>query len=100
MKTRRQRPLFLIDIAVPRDVERVCDELESVYLYDIDDLQQIARDNMSAREREIAACQVLIAQHLQRFAVWLEGNRAALEERYRNRVVATSLPKPAPTHAS
>ena len=57
MKARRQRPLFLIDIAVPRDVERACGELESVYLYDIDDLQQIARENMAAREREIVACQ-------------------------------------------
>ena len=100
MKTRRQRPLFLIDIAVPRDVERTCGELESVYLYDIDDLQQIARENISAREREIAACQVLIAQHLQRFASWLDGNHAALEERYRARSAATPLPKTAHTHAS
>jgi glutamyl-tRNA reductase len=71
-----------------------------VYLYDIDDLQQIARENMTAREREIAACQVLIAQHLQRFATWLENNRAALEERYRNRMDASPLSKPASTHAS
>jgi len=56
--------------------------LESVYLYDIDDLQQIARENMAAREREIVACQALIAQHLQRFADWLEKNRKSLEERY------------------
>jgi glutamyl-tRNA reductase len=100
MKTRRQRPLFLIDIAVPRDIERACGELASVYLYDIDDLQQIARQNITTREREIAACQVLIAQHLQRFALWLEGNHAALEERYRNRLRATPLPKSAQTHAT
>ena len=55
MKQRRERPLFLIDIAVPRDIERECDELEGVYLYDIDDLQQIASQNRAAREREIAA---------------------------------------------
>jgi glutamyl-tRNA reductase len=82
MKTRRQRPLFLIDIAVPRDVERACGELENVYLYDIDDLQQIARENVAAREREVAACQALIAQYRQRFADWLEANRGAIEERY------------------
>jgi glutamyl-tRNA reductase len=82
MKARRQRPLFLIDIAVPRDIERGCGELESVYLYDIDDLQQIARENIAAREREIVACEALIAQHLQRFADWLEKNRISLEERY------------------
>ena len=82
MKTRRQRPLFLIDIAVPRDVERACGELENVYLYDIDDLQQIARGNMAAREREVVACQALIAQHRQRFVDWLEANRRSIEERY------------------
>ncbi|HUJ11980.1 MAG TPA: glutamyl-tRNA reductase [Verrucomicrobiae bacterium] len=82
MKARRQRPLFLIDIAVPRDIERACGELESVYLYDIDDLQQIARENIAAREREISACEALLVQHLQRFADWLEKNRSALEERY------------------
>ena len=100
MKTRRQRPLFLIDIAVPRDIERACDELESVYLYDIDDLQQIARENIGAREREIIACQALIVQHVQRFAGWLENNRGKLEERYRSGPASVSLSKPAHTHAS
>jgi len=100
MKSRRQRPLFLIDIAVPRDVERACGELENVYLYDIDDLQQIARDNRAAREREIAACQVLIAQHRQRFAGWLEANRRAIEERYRARPADAALVDPAHTPAS
>jgi glutamyl-tRNA reductase len=100
MKARRQRPLFLIDIAVPRDVERAAGELESVYLYDIDDLQQIARGNIAAREREIAACRLLIAQHLQRFADWLEKNRPTLEERYRHRAARPALSHPAHNHAS
>lgn len=68
----RQRPLFLIDIAVPRDIERACGDLEDVYLYDIDDLQQIAQQNIAAREREIAACRELIADHLRRFVTWFE----------------------------
>ncbi|HUI07963.1 MAG TPA: glutamyl-tRNA reductase [Verrucomicrobiae bacterium] len=100
MKTRRQRPLFLIDIAVPRDVERACGELEHVYLYDIDDLQEIARANRAAREREITACQALIAQHRQRFVHWLESNRDAIEERYRRRVASTAFTGPAPTPAA
>lgn len=100
MKTRRLRPLFLIDIAVPRDIERGCGELESVYLYDIDDLQQIARENVAAREREVVACQALIAQHLHRFTGWLESNRGVLEERYRNRADGATIPDPAHTHAS
>jgi len=55
-------------------------ELESVYLYDIDDLQQKLRGEYNGTRREIAACQGLITQHLQRFAAWLDGNHAALEE--------------------
>jgi glutamyl-tRNA reductase len=97
MRTRRQRPLFLIDIAVPRDVERACGELESVYLYDIDDLQQIARENMAAREREVAACQILIAQHVGRFADWLQNHRSSLEARYRSRAANAALSNPAHT---
>ena len=92
MKARGRRPLFLIDIAVPRDVERACEELESVYLYDIDDLQQIARENMAAREREIVACRALLAQHLQRFAEWLEKNRGSLEERYGHQNCGSGIP--------
>lgn len=70
---RGSRPLFLIDIAVPRDVERECGEMDEVYLYDIDDLQQIANQNVAAREREIAVCRDLIAQHQARFMEWLAG---------------------------
>ena len=92
MKARRPRPLFLIDIAVPRDMERACGELESVYLYDIDDLQHIARENMAAREREIVACQALISQHLQRFADWLEKNRGSLEKRYAHQNCGSGIP--------
>ena len=100
MRVRRLRPLFLIDIAVPRDIERACGELEGVYLYDIDDLQLIARENMAARERETAACQALVAQHVGRFVNWLENNRGALEERYRSRTANATLSGPAHTHAS
>lgn len=82
LKPRRNRPLFLIDIAVPRDVERACGDLEDVYLYDIDDLKQIAQQNIAAREREIESCRGLIAEHQTRFLEWFEKNRAALQQRY------------------
>jgi glutamyl-tRNA reductase len=70
MKARKHRPLFLIDIAVPRDVERACEQIEGVYLYDIDDLQQIAQQNLAARANEIAACRKLIDVHVDRFMEW------------------------------
>jgi len=81
MRLRKQRPLFLIDIAVPRDIERACGELENVYLYDIDDLRQIAQQNIAARECEIAACRALIAEHMERFWKWFEKNRVYLSSR-------------------
>ena len=72
MSARDQRPLFLIDIAVPRDVERACGEMENVYLYDIDDLQQIADANRATREREIARCRELLLEHEERYMAWFE----------------------------
>jgi glutamyl-tRNA reductase len=82
MKQRRQRPLFLVDIAVPRDVERACGDLENVYLYDIDDLSQIAEQNRAARQREIAVAQNLIADHMAHYLKWFEANRLVLAQRY------------------
>jgi glutamyl-tRNA reductase len=73
MKARRQRPLFLIDIAVPRDIERACGDLEDVFLYDIDDLQQIAQENVVAREKEIGVARALIAERVEEFWRWFEG---------------------------
>ncbi len=67
---RPAKPLFLIDVAVPRDVERACGDLDDVYLYDMDDLQKIAEANVAAREQELAACRELVAQHESRFMEW------------------------------
>ena len=72
MKARHQRPLFLIDIGVPRDIETDCDELENVYVYNMDDLQQIAKENLAAREREITICRELLAERVARLGEWVE----------------------------
>jgi glutamyl-tRNA reductase len=74
MKLRRNRPLFLIDIGVPRNIERAVDTLDNVYLYDIDDLQNIAGENLKQREREIAICQSIIAEKVKQFEKWMEEN--------------------------
>ncbi len=60
MKARRNRPLLLIDIAVPRDIEPECNFLDDVYLYNIDDLQAIADDYLKQRQNEIAVCERII----------------------------------------
>ena len=65
MKGRKQRPLLLIDIAVPRDIDPAVNFLENVYLYNIDDLQAIADDYLKQRKDEIARCEAIIAEKVQ-----------------------------------
>ncbi len=62
MPARRNRPLFLIDIAVPRDIDTDVQQLRSVYLYNVDHLEEIVRENVRSREQELARCVEIIAQ--------------------------------------
>jgi len=62
MKARQQRPLLLIDIAVPRDIDPEVNFLENVYLYNIDDLQAIADDYLKLRQEEIVKCEAIIGE--------------------------------------
>jgi glutamyl-tRNA reductase len=62
MKARKHRPLLLIDIAVPRDIDPAVNFLENVYLYNIDDLQAIADDYLKQRKDEIARCEQIITE--------------------------------------
>lgn len=64
MERRRGHSLFLIDIAVPRDIEEEVNDIDDVYLYNIDQLQQIASEGRIRRERQIVACRELIAAFL------------------------------------
>jgi len=67
MKSRRQRPLLLIDIAVPRDIDPAVNALENVYLYNIDDLQSIAADYLKQRTEEIIRCEQIIFEKARPF---------------------------------
>jgi glutamyl-tRNA reductase len=62
MAARRNRPLFLIDIAVPRDIDADVQQLENVYLYNVDHLEAIVRENVRSRGQELARCREIIAQ--------------------------------------
>jgi len=62
MRRRPARPLLLIDMAVPRDVEPAAADLQNVFLYNLDDLARIAERNRSAREAEIARCRAMLAE--------------------------------------
>ncbi|MBU6399047.1 MAG: glutamyl-tRNA reductase [Verrucomicrobia bacterium] len=79
LKRRKNRPLLLIDIAVPRDIEPEVNFLENVYLYNIDDLQAIADDYLKQRQEEIARCEQIIRDKV----------RALLDSR-----LATGFPRP------
>ncbi len=62
MKQRASRPLFFIDVAMPRDVDAGVAAIENVFLYNLDDLAKIATDNRNARHAEIARCQEMLAR--------------------------------------
>jgi glutamyl-tRNA reductase len=71
MAARARRPLLVIDIAVPRDVDPRCAELEGVNLYDIDDLQAMVARNIDLRADQLPAAQEIVEEEIQRFARWL-----------------------------
>jgi len=71
MRERDGAPLLLIDIAVPRDIEAACGELEGVTLYDIDDLQAVVARNRQVREDERAQAEAVVEDEIQRFARWM-----------------------------
>ena len=72
MKRRKNRPLLLIDIAVPRDIDPAVNELDNVYLYNVDDLQSIAAEYLKLRQEEVVRCEKIIAEKV---AVLLAGNK-------------------------
>jgi glutamyl-tRNA reductase len=62
MRKRPARPLFFIDLALPRDVEAAVADLQNAFLYNLDDLAKIAEENRAAREAEIAKCRAIVAE--------------------------------------
>ena len=70
-RVRQNRPFFLVDLGVPRNVEPEVDALDTVYLYDIDDLQEVAAANAEEREREARRGERIVLEEEQRFDGWL-----------------------------
>lgn len=72
MRRRKQRPLFLIDIAVPRDLDPAINDLDNVYLYNIDDLQEVVAQGWQHRQKEAAKAERLVAAETLKFLDWLD----------------------------
>jgi glutamyl-tRNA reductase len=87
MRPRRNRPLFIIDIALPRDVEAAAGEIEQVFLYNIDDLQATVRENLARRTSEVARAEAIVREEVEKYGAWLKSRGAiptvvALRQRF------------------
>jgi glutamyl-tRNA reductase len=71
LKKRRHRPMFLIDLAVPRDIEPQVDELKDVFLYTVDDLQKVVSENQAARREAAVEAEKIIDLQVVRFMHWM-----------------------------
>ncbi|WP_428559577.1 MAG: glutamyl-tRNA reductase [Solidesulfovibrio sp. DCME] len=72
LKARKHKPMFFIDIAVPRDIDPDVNSLDNVYLYDIDDLQEVVEENLAQRREEAARARDIIGLQVERFGEWLK----------------------------
>jgi glutamyl-tRNA reductase len=73
VKQRKHAPVFIVDLAVPRDVEPEAAELDDVFLYSVDDLAEIVKDNLQVRRESVVQAEQMIADQTGHFLRWLEG---------------------------
>jgi glutamyl-tRNA reductase len=71
IKLRRNKPMFLIDIAVPRDIEPKANKIDNIYLYDVDDLQGVVQANLKERKKEADKAEAIIEEEILQFYRWL-----------------------------
>ena len=71
LKTRRHQPMFMVDIAVPRDIEPEVDDLDDVYLYTVDDLQEVIQENMKSRQDAAKQAEEIIDTQVVHFMDWI-----------------------------
>ncbi len=76
LKTRRYRPMFVVDFAVPRDVEPDAAELEDLFLYTIDDLGTIVQEGAGQRQAAVAEAETIVARQVEAFQAWLKARGA------------------------
>ncbi|OGW72541.1 MAG: glutamyl-tRNA reductase [Omnitrophica bacterium GWA2_52_12] len=95
MAGRRDRPLFLIDIAVPRNIESQVNEIDDVYLYNVDDLKGVSASNLKLRRGELRAAEAIVETAVAQYHSWVEqlSARPTVErfERFLNQVMAKEI---------
>jgi glutamyl-tRNA reductase len=101
VKARRYRPLFIVDIAVPRDVEKSVGDLEGVYLFDVDDLERVAADNLADRAGAAVAGERIVEAETAQFLAWQRSQGAVptikdLRERF-HKIAAAEVEKTLPS---
>ena len=72
IKVRRHRPIFMVDLAVPRDIEEEIGELDDIFLYTVDDLAQVVESGQESRQAAVVDAEVIIATRVQDFIGWLQ----------------------------
>jgi glutamyl-tRNA reductase len=77
LKTRKHKPMFMVDLGVPRDIEREVGDLEDVYLYTVDDLGEVVSNGLEARRAAVGDAEAIIDREVDNFMRWL-GNRDAV----------------------
>jgi glutamyl-tRNA reductase len=86
LKARKHRPIFMVDIAVPRDIEPEVADLNDVYLYTVDDLQDVVEEGMRSRQEAAEAAREIVELHTEEFMAWLRSLDAVdLIQDYRRR---------------
>ena len=73
IKQRRHRPIFIVDLAVPRDVEAEVADMNDVFLYSVDDLGQVVQEGMDNRVAQVAQAEAIIETSVEQFVHWMEG---------------------------
>ncbi|MGD2117837.1 MAG: glutamyl-tRNA reductase [Chromatiales bacterium] len=90
LKARRHKPMFMVDIAVPRDIEAEVSQLDDVYLYSVDDLQEVIQENLRSRQDAAEQAREIIDLQTQDFMAWLRSlDAVTLIQNYREQAEQT-----------
>ena len=87
LKKRKHKPIFMVDIAVPRDIEAEVNDLDDVYLYTVDDLQSVIEENLKSRQEAAQQAEVMIEEEVTAFMGWLRAqDKIELIKNYRTKI--------------